>query len=494
MNTRHLLVPDSLFGRLVTALLVVVGITLAVLALLIMRERREVAFWGSDSSGVIELMAQTSEDLAQLQASERRGRLEELRREPLIAASDGDRSPRRPPRWDDSAAARAYEKRLQRELGGDYTVDVRPARHDGRNVVRIAGGHYPGAAGHFRPLPEDRPVPPAAQAAALMAHGPVPHHELDVSVRLPGGDAVVYRVPAPRSGPPLPPEIFVELAVLTLVLAAALFLMARTITRPLSALAGSAEAMGRGETPAQLPETGARELREATHAFNTMHERLQRYLNSRTRLLAAMSHDLRTPLTRLRLRSERLADPELRARFNADVDEMNGMLKAALDLFRGMNGDEPASPVDIMQFLDALRDEFAELGATVTVEGSAAGPIEVRPHALKRCLTNLLSNAVKFGGHAALRVADGAELTIRVLDEGPGIPEESLGRVFEPFFRLESSRNPETGGTGLGLSIARDIAQAHGGSLELRNRQPHGLEAVLMLPRTAQPRARKAPL
>ena len=233
-----------------------------------------------------------------------------------------------------------------------------------------------------------------------------------------------------------------------------------------------------------MPETGARELREATHAFNTMHERLQRYLNSRTRLLAAMSHDLRTPLTRLRLRSERLADPELRKRFNADVDEMNDMLKAALDLFRGMNADEPVNPVDIMQFLEALRSEFAELGADVTVRGSAVGPIAVRPNALKRCVTNLISNAVKFGGRADVVVADGAELTIRVLDEGPGIPEAALGRVFEPFFRLESSRNPETGGTGLGLSIARDIAQAHGGSLELRNRQPRGLEAVLTLPRT----------
>jgi signal transduction histidine kinase len=466
---QRLFVPDSLFGRLVTALLVVVVITVAVLALLIMRERREVAFWGSDSSDVIELMAQTTEDLAGLPSSERAGRLAELRRAPLAAAEGNGRPPRRPPRWDDSAAARAYEKRLQRELGGGYAVDVRPARHFDRNVVHIAGGLYPGAASH---------------ASQVMPHGPGLHHQLDVSVRLPGGDEVVYRVPAPRSGPPLPPEIFVELAVLTLVLAVALFLMARTITRPLSALAGAAEAMGRGEAPAPLPETGARELREATHAFNTMHERLQRYLNSRTRLLAAMSHDLRTPLTRLRLRSERLADPELRKRFNADVDEMNDMLKAALDLFRGMNADEPVNPVDIMQFLEALRSEFAELGADVTVRGSAVGPIAVRPNALKRCVTNLISNAVKFGGRADVVVADGAELTIRVLDEGPGIPEAALGRVFEPFFRLESSRNPETGGTGLGLSIARDIAQAHGGSLELRNRQPRGLEAVLTLPRT----------
>ncbi len=482
---RRFLLPDSLSGRLITAMLIVVGITVAVLALLIMRERREMAFWGSDSSGIIELMAQTSEDLAGLSRPERMARLGVLRREPLTTNEDEERPSRRPPRWDDSAAASAYEKRLQRELGDAYTINVRPARHSDRNVVRIGTGRYPGHAAHFQP-------PSGAADGGLRPHGPGLRHELDVSVRLPGGDTVVYRVPAPRSGPPLPPMIFIQLAVLTLVLAVALFVMARTITRPLSALAGAAEAMGRGETPPPLPETGARELREATHAFNTMHERLQRYLNSRTRLLAAMSHDLRTPLTRLRLRSERLADPELRERFNADVDEMNGMLKAALDLFRGMNDDEPASPVDVMRFLSTLRDEFAELGASVTVQGAATGPIEVRPNALKRCLTNLISNAVKFGDHADVQVADGDELTIRVLDEGPGIPEASLDRVFEPFFRLESSRNPATGGTGLGLSIARDIAQAHGGSLQLRNRTPKGLEAVLTLPRTGPARTRQA--
>ena len=241
--------------------------------------------------------------------------------------------------------------------------------------------------------------------------------------------------------------------------------------------------MSRGESPPPLPESGARELQEATRAFNTMNERLQRYMNSRNSLLAAISHDLRTPLTRLRLRAEKVSDPELRARFQRDVDEMNALLKSALDIFRGMRDDEATASVDVMALLGKICVEFAETGKTVTLEGTAGAPIEARPNALQRCITNLVSNAVKYGDRATIHVSDGPDLEIRIVDEGPGIPAELLERVFEPFYRLETSRNPETGGTGLGLSIARDIAQAHGGSLVLRNRASGGLEAILTLPR-----------
>jgi signal transduction histidine kinase len=291
----------------------------------------------------------------------------------------------------------------------------------------------------------------------------------------------------PRAGPPLSIQIFVELAGLTLVLGVVLFLMARTITRPLTGLARAADAVGRGERQAPLPETGARELREATHAFNVMQERLHRYLDSRTQVLAALSHDLRTPLTRLKLRVETLDDDSLRERFGADLDEMIAMVANCLNLFKGLD-DEPPQPTDVGALLADLRREFAELGGTVEIEGVANAPVVVKPQALKRCLTNLLSNAIKYGDRATVVVEDGADLVMRVLDEGPGIPAESLEQVFEPFFRLESSRNSTTGGVGLGLGIARDIAQAHGGSLVLRNRSPHGLEAVLTLPK-AQVRA-----
>jgi signal transduction histidine kinase len=162
------------------------------------------------------------------------------------------------------------------------------------------------------------------------------------------------------------------------------------------------------------------------------------------------------------------------------------MVTGALNLFRGMNHDEPLTHVDVNALVAELRNELAELGTAVAVTGAATTTLLARRNALKRCLTNLLSNAVKYGTNPAVAIEDGEqELVLRVLDDGPGVPPEMLEQVFEPFFRLETSRNADTGGVGLGLSIARDIAQGHGGSLTLRNRSPHGLEATLRLPRAA---------
>jgi signal transduction histidine kinase len=158
-------------------------------------------------------------------------------------------------------------------------------------------------------------------------------------------------------------------------------------------------------------------------------------------------------------------------------------VREALSLFRGLDDGEPAAPIDVDALLAKIRTEFRDMGADVTVSGHALQPFVGKPQALKRCLTNLVANAVKFGTRADIVVEDGAELTIRVRDAGPGIPTEELERVFEPFYRLESSRNRDSGGTGLGLSIARDIAQAHGGTLTLANLPAGGLEAVLRLPR-----------
>jgi signal transduction histidine kinase len=260
--------------------------------------------------------------------------------------------------------------------------------------------------------------------------------------------------------------------------------MTRTITRPLADLAKAADAVGRGTAVQPLRERGARELKRATRAFNAMQERLNRYLDSRTRVLAAMSHDLRTPITRLRLRVESIEDEALRARCVEDLDEMTRMVSGALSLFRGLNDDEMAVAVEINALLEELQRRYREVNANVTIEGRAAAPFSGKPLALKRCLGNLVDNALQYGGNATIAVTDSdEELTIRVLDDGPGIPEAELDRVFEPFYRLESSRNRATGGTGLGLSIARDVAQAHGGSLSLANRSSGGLEAKLVLPR-----------
>ena len=201
-----------------------------------------------------------------------------------------------------------------------------------------------------------------------------------------------------------------------------------------------------------------------------------------------MSHDLKTPLTRMRLRVETLDNEDIRTRFGSDLDEMEGMVRGTLALLRGLTDDEGTESIDIGVLLATLQLEFAELGAEVKIVGRATEPFQGRPQALKRCLTNLLSNAIKFGVRATIVVEDDAALVLRVQDEGPGLPPGELERVFEPFYRVESSRNRDTGGSGLGLSIARDIAQMHGGSLILRNLSRGGLEAILTLPRVRRAR------
>ena len=215
-----------------------------------------------------------------------------------------------------------------------------------------------------------------------------------------------------------------------------------------------------------------------------MQTRLARFIADRTRIFAAMSHDLKTPLTRIRLRTEMLDDAELRAKFAKDVEEMESMIAQTLDFMRDATASEPAQPVDVMALLESLQTDYQDAGQSFELDGRAARPISGRPRALRRCLTNLLDNAIRYGRGARIEVEERAsELSIRVLDEGPGIPQAEIERAFEPFFRGEASRSRETGGTGLGLGIARNIARAHGGDVTLANRSGGGLEATLTLPR-----------
>lgn len=494
--SRFPLVPQSLFGRLFTAVVGVVILTLLIIALLIARERRQFAFLTTGAGNSTRVIAETSESLAKLPPAERAAMIEKLREQPLVIEDVRRRRP--PPK---PAELRDLEEsfvaQLRRELGPGYGVVVRRASPDHTKIIRIEwarGGQRPGAgAGE----PEDAlPELPALSDAegrrvqTLRLRGAPARHltgRYDVTITLPDGERVLFRALPPFPPFPMPRAIFMQLGVLTVLLGIALFVMTRTITRPLRELATAADAVGRGAYLAPLAENGAREIRRATRAFNTMQERLRRYLESRTRVLAAMSHDLRTTLTRLRLRAESIENEDLRARFSADLDEMARMVQGALGLFRDLNADEPLERVDIDQLLDTLRQEFAEMDAEIVIEGRTQGPLTARPLALKRCLTNLLHNAIKFGEHATVIVEDGEELVIRIRDRGPGIPPEALEQVFEPFFRVEGSRNRDTGGAGLGLCIARDTAQAHGGSLTLQNLPERGLEAILKLPRAESP-------
>lgn len=305
-----------------------------------------------------------------------------------------------------------------------------------------------------------------------------------VQVRLQDGATVTFQQVLPEEIIAWPTRLLLILLILLISVAVLAALAVRALTRPLAVLADAAGELGRDIRRPPLAERGPLEVRRAARAFNTMQQRLIRYIEDRDRLLAAVSHDLKTPISRLRLRAELLDDAPLREKFLADLDDMQRMAQASLDFLRGGENAEPMAPVDCNALLESLQEDAEETGRAVTIHGVARQPLRCQPLALKRCLTNLVDNALKYGQRAEITVADTPErLSLIVHDRGPGIPATELEKVFEPFYRLESSRSRDTGGVGLGLSIARNIARAHGGELTLRNHPQGGLEAVLELPR-----------
>lgn len=309
---------------------------------------------------------------------------------------------------------------------------------------------------------------------------------LIAQVRLRDGAWVTFDSHIPKASGGLPQRLLVTLAVLLACVLLLSFVAVRWITRPLAVLATAADELGRDIRRPALPETGPVEVRHAAHAFNSMQARLVRFIDDRTRILGAMSHDLKTPLTRMRLRADLLEDDELRGRFEKDLKEMEAMVAQALEFMRGLGGGEAVQPIDVMALLESVQADQQEMGREVEIEGATAKPYPGNAALLRRCLVNLLDNAALYGGRARLRVEDDSRsLIVRILDDGPGIARDQLEHVFEPFYRLEASRSRETGGTGLGLTIARNIAQTHGGDIHLRNRPEGGLEAVLELPRSA---------
>lgn len=323
-------------------------------------------------------------------------------------------------------------------------------------------------------------------SAGMPAFAMQPAVSFVVQARLKDGTLVTFDSRQTVDDANWPYRLLLSLAILLVAVIALTLVAVRWVTRPLKTLAEAAETLGEDIDRPPLDEAGPLEVGRAARAFNTMQQRLAKFIHDRTRILAAMSHDLKTPITRLRLRSELLDDPELRAKFVNDLEEMESMVGATLDFMRGLDNQEPAQALDVMALLESLEEDAREVGGKVSVEGSAHGPYRGHPQALKRCLGNLIENAVKYGKSATVKVKDAADrIEISIQDEGPGIPEDDLEQVFEPFHRIERSRSRSTGGTGLGLGIARNIARAHGGELVLHNLAAGGLEAVLTLPRKA---------
>lgn len=261
------------------------------------------------------------------------------------------------------------------------------------------------------------------------------------------------------------------------------YAVARMSIQPLRQLAQAAAELGRNIERPPLAERGPTEVRHAASAFNTMQAKIRRYIQERTQMLAAITHDLQTPLTRIRLRLEKVQDQELQARLVEDLSAVQTMIKDGLDLARSMNSEEPMQRTDFDSILDSVCADAAEAGQDVTLSGLTRVSLAVQPNAMRRCLTNLIDNAVKYGGYARVSASrDKSKVIVQVRDGGPGIPEDMLEAVFDPFFRLEGSRSRDTGGTGIGITIARNIAEKHGGRLYLRNHPDGGLVAMLELP------------
>jgi hypothetical protein len=313
----------------------------------------------------------------------------------------------------------------------------------------------------------------------MMMGGMTEPVQMNLSIRLTSGQWLNVRSTFLRPGLQWTPRALLPLVLMVLAVVAIALVTTRRIVGPMKALAQGADRLGRGLDAEPLAVTGPSEVQETTRAFNQMQSRMTRFVAERTRMLAALSHDLRSPLTAMRLRVEMLEDDDS-TRLKALVEEMQQMLDSTLDYARAASVQEPVTTVDLADLLAKLA---ADVGARAAFIGSSAIEVPVRPAALTRALRNLIDNAVRYGGLAEITLTrrDGLAI-ITIADKGPGLPEDQLEHLFDPFVRLESSRSRETGGAGLGLPIARTVIRAHGGDVTLRNRSERGLEARVTLP------------
>lgn len=469
------LLPRGLFGRLVLILLCGLVFAQLITAYINLSERDQLLYRASGMQ-MAQRIADISKLLDSVPAAERRRIVAVFNAPPLAISLD------RPPMAPDRAQPESdfglsmFETVLGYALGEGLRVQVvRAARTPERYAQRAWKGP---------------PGMPMMQGPMAGAGTPMMHSEsrfFVVQVALRDGALVTFDSFVSLEAGGMPLRLALTLLVLVGTVVALSLIAVRWVTGPLSTLATAAEKLGEDIHRPPLPESGPIEAQRAARAFNTMQGRLSRFISDRTRVLAAMSHDLKTPITRMRLRTELLGDEPLRAKFAKDLEEMESMVAQTLDFMRDASASEPVQRVDFMALLESLQTDYQDMGNTLAIEGRLEHPFSGRPHALRRCLTNLIDNAIRYGKRATVRAEEAPDrITIRVLDEGPGIPEQELERAFEPFLRGESSRNRETGGTGLGLGIARNIARAHGGDLTLNNRPGGGLEAILTLPRSDQ--------
>ncbi len=357
------------------------------------------------------------------------------------------------------------EARIRALLDDNYSRDIRVEIHE--------------IQGQILPLPHLSPE--MAEMHKAMMRGELSAVEMNLSIRVEGSRwlNVGTRFERPPIQWPFYSMITFAVSAAIILIAVFWFLMTRLLG-PLKRLVSAADRLGRGEDVSELPMAGPTEVRDLTVAFNRMQNRLSRFVADRTRLLAALGHDLRSPLTAMRVRVELVDEDETRESLIASIEEMQSMVEATLTFARGLTGSEDLELVNVSQFLEGLQ---ADMLVPNQLHGDDNYEVRVRPHALRRALRNVIENAVRYGETAYVThelVENNVMITID--DDGPGIPEADLEKVFDPFFRLEQSRSLETGGHGLGLSIARTIVRAHGGDITLSNRPQKGLRATMYLP------------
>lgn len=344
------------------------------------------------------------------------------------------------------------------------------------------GDVWRGGGGHLRHMRE----------MGMPGGGPMPHmmrpwqsgRILESSLQLTDGSWLNFAVLTARPEPLLSSRLLLSNAVMTVAVIALSVWAVRRATKPLAAFSHAAERLGADVNAPPVAEDGPSEVSQLARAFNGMQRRLRAFVQDRTQMLAAISHDLRTPITRLRLRADFVEDEEQRRKMLADLEQMETMIAATLAFARDDANEEPRKAFDLAVLLQDLCDAVTDAGAKAAYHGVPAVTYHGRPVALKRVFANLIDNAVKYGGAAdvTLSVTD-AGVAVTVDDDGPGIPEGQMEKVFAPFYRLEGSRSRDTGGVGLGLAAVRSIVRSQGGEVRLANREAGGLRATVELPR-----------
>lgn len=454
--------PSTIAGRLTVVIVGILIVAMWASAAAYVRDRAQTTF-ELFSLSVADRISVIVPLLENTPSGERRDLLRALNSPTLwIGVTDG-RRPRIPPVWRPN---RHLEEEVQ-----EYIHGLGERRIIVRRLNRWDRGDRAAP-----PMPGRQPAPPDLLQSRV---------KILVAVALNSGGWVHFVGSTDTTSLRWAVRIIFWIALSTVLIIVISFWAVHRMTRPLRNFAEAAERIGLDVRSPPLPEQGSRELRNATRAFNVMQDRLRRFVDDRTMMLAAISHDLRTMLTRLKLRAEFIEDGEQQAKAIADLDEMQAMLDSTLAFARDDAAEEPRTQTDIAALVQSLCDDMADTGQPVSCSTAGRLAYVCAPGAIKRAVQNIVVNAIKYGVSASVEVRDETDrIEITVMDSGPGIPADRREDVFRPFYRLETSRNRETGGSGLGLAVARSIARRHGGDIVLEDAEGGGLTVRMSLPHT----------